>query len=99
VIRQHLPLQPLKWDCIFFFRKVGFLPTRCHNTKEDNLKNHLHEILNNFISVIYGEEELPTSTLNLKAVYPPPPKKKLRKCLEEYAVSQTEILQPDNSPK
>jgi hypothetical protein len=46
---------------------------------------------------MYGEEDLPTSTPNLKAVSILPTQN-LRKCLEEYAVKQTEILQPENYP-
>ena len=86
VIRQHLPFQPLKRRLYVIFpeKLVSSPKTRCHNTKEDNLKNRLLENLKNFIGVTCGEEDLPTSTLNLKAVYPPSPN--FRNCLEEYAI-------------
>jgi hypothetical protein len=83
---------------IIFSGKLGFSPkTRCRITKEDNLKNHLLENLNNFISVMYGEKDLPTSTLNLKAVYTPQPPKLSEVPRRVYGITDRNT-KPETSP-
>jgi hypothetical protein len=78
LVKQHEPFQSLRME----LHELPTLPvpiqfiyisknTMCSNTTDDNLKYYLHVNLNTYTSIMFGEETLPTSTLNMEIVYIP----------------------------